>query len=78
MVLKDISIKEIQYKLLNKGINKDKIKDYFYNNREELEEYEIKSATNLVQKKQRTMEKEDIKRYLLKKGYNNKIIKEVF
>lgn len=78
MALKDLSIKEIEYKLLTKGIDKEKIEDYFYNNKEELEEYEIKSAANLIQKKQRTMEKEDIKRYLMKKGYNNQTIKEVF
>ena len=78
MALKDLSIKEIEYKLLTKGIDKEKIEDYFYNNKEELEEYEIKSAANLIQKKQRTMEKEDIKRYLMKKGYNNQTIKEVY
>ena len=78
MALKDLSIKEIEYKLLTKGIDKEKIEDYFYNNKEELEEYEIKSAANLIQKKQRTMEKEDIKRYLMKKGYNTQTIKEVF
>ena len=43
-----------------------------------LEEYEVKSAKNLIQKKQRTMEKEDIKIYLIKKGYNHQTIKEVF
>ncbi|MCI8353153.1 MAG: hypothetical protein HFJ58_06200 [Clostridia bacterium] len=78
IALKDLSLKEIEYKLLTKGIDRNKLEDYFYDNKEILEEYEVKSATNLVQKKQRTMEKEDIKMYLIKKGYNNQTIKEVF
>lgn len=78
MALKDLSIKEIEYKLLTKGIDRNEIENYIYNNKEMLEEYEIKSATDLLQKKQRTMEKEDIKMYLIKKGYNHQTIKEVF
>ena len=67
--LKNMSIKEIQYKLLAKGLNKNDIEDYIYENKEELEEYEIKSAENLLHKKATTMEKEEIKQYLIKKGY---------
>ncbi len=78
IALKDLSIKEIKYKLLTKGIDRNKLEDYFYYNKEMLEEYEVKSAKNLIQKKQRTMEKEDIKIYLIKKGYNHQTIKEVF
>ena len=78
IALKDLSIKEIEYKLLTKGIDRSEIEDYIYNNKEMLQEYEIKSATDLLQKKQRTMEKEDIKMYLIKKGYNHQTIKEVF
>ncbi len=78
IALKDLSIKEIEYKLLTKGIDKNELEEYVYNNKEILEEYEIKSAENLLQKKQRTMEKEDIKIYLIKKGYNHQTIKEVF
>ncbi len=76
--LKDLSIKEIEYKLLTKGIDRNDIEDYIYNNKEMLEEYEVKSAISLLQKKQKTMEKEDIKIYLMKKGYNHQTIKEVF
>ncbi len=78
IALKDLSIKEIKYKLLTKGIDRNKLEDYFYYNKEILEEYEVKSVKNLIQKKQRTMEKEDIKIYLIKKGYNHQTIKEVF
>lgn len=77
MALKNISIKEIEYKLYSKGIEKNKIDDYIYENKERLEEYELKSAGNILQKKQSTMEKEDIKMYLMKKGYKTQTIKEV-
>jgi regulatory protein len=77
MVLKNLSAKEIKYKLYTKGVPKDKIEDYFYNNSEEIDEYERKSAQNIVTKKQAIMEQEDIQKYLIKKGYKQQIIKEV-
>ena len=40
MNLKNLSIKEIQYKLFSKGIDRDKLEDYMYEHKEELEEYE--------------------------------------
>lgn len=70
-ILKNLSKVEIKYKLMSKGIRKNDIEDYFYNNKEDLNEYEIKSATNIIIKKQRDMDIEDIKQYLLKKGYNS-------
>ncbi len=73
--IKNISIKEIEYKLISKGISKDQIEDYIYENKEELKEYELKSAYNIIEKKQKTMDKEEIKMYLIKKGYNMEIIK---
>ena len=69
MILKNLSIKEIQYKLLSKGLSKNQVEDYFCENREELEEYETKSASNIIYKKSASMETEEIKQYLLKKGY---------
>lgn len=70
IALKNLSIKEIKYKLLSKGINKNLIEDYFYANKEELEEYERKSAQNIIYKKSSSMDEEEIKNYLLKKGYS--------
>ena len=32
-LLKNLSLKEIKYKLLAKGLNKDNIEDYFYENK---------------------------------------------
>lgn len=69
MILKNLSIREIQYKLLTKGLTKSQIEDYISETREELEEYEIKSARNILYKKSTSMEQEEIKQYLLKKGY---------
>lgn len=74
IILKNLSIREIKYKLLAKGLNKNDIDDYFYNNREQLEEYERKSISNILYKKANSMEKEDIKQYLLKKGYKSENI----
>jgi recX family len=69
IALKNLSIKELKYKLLSKGLNKNDIEDYIYDNKEELEEYEIKSASNIIYKKSTSMEQDEIKQYLLKKGY---------
>ena len=77
-LLKNLSIKEMKYKLLTKGLDKDDIEDYFYENKEELEEYEIKSALNIIYKKEASMEQEEIKQYLLKKGYKKDSIEKAF
>lgn len=69
MLLKNLSIKEIKYKLLAKGLNKDQIEDYIYSHKDELEEYERKSAENIINKKSSSMDEEEIKQYLIKKGY---------
>ncbi len=76
MILKNLSIKEIQYKLISKGLDKNKIEDYISQNKEELEEYEIKSAENIIYKKSISMEQEEIKQFLLKKGYKIESIKK--
>ena len=74
IALKNMSIREIKYKLLSKGLNKNDIEDFVYGNYEELEEYEIKSAKNLIYKKSVSMEKDEIKQFLLKKGYKSENI----
>lgn len=74
IALKNLSIKELKYKLLSKGLKKEDIEDYIYNNKEDLEEYEIKSISNIIYKKSSIMDKEEIKQYLLKKGYKSENI----
>ena len=69
IALKNLSIREIKYKLLSKGIKKNDIENYISENIEELEQYEIKSASNIIYKKSASMEQEEIKQYLIKKGY---------
>ena len=69
IALKNLSIKELKYKLLSKGLNKNDVEDYIYDNKDELEEYEIKSISNIMYKKSASMEQNEIKQYLLKKGY---------
>lgn len=74
MILKNLSIREIQYKLASKGLKKSDIEEYMYENKDELEEYEFKSASNIFYKKNSSMEQDEIKQYLLKKGYKNENI----
>lgn len=73
--LKNLSIKEIKYKLLTKGVSSNLIDDYIYNNKEEMLEYEINSAKKILLKKIYTIEKEDIINVLRKKGYMEETIK---
>lgn len=74
IILKNLSIKELKYKLLAKGLNKNDVEDYIYENKEELEEYEKKSASNIIYKKSTSVDMEEIKQYLLKKGYKTENI----
>lgn len=72
--LKNLSVKEITYKLYAKGIDRRLIENYIDSHREELEEYERKSACHIIHKKKENTEPEEIKMYLLKKGYKNENI----
>lgn len=74
IALKNLSIKELTYKLYTKGLSKNLIDDYVYENKEKLLEYEIKSATNIINKKSSTMEVDEIKQFLNKKGYMSETI----
>ena len=68
--LKNLSIKEINYKLQQKKVNKDALDEYIYENREDLLEFEIQSAKNIIMKKKKNNEEiDEIKRYLYSKGY---------
>lgn len=68
--LKTMSIKEIKYKLIEKGINKKLIEKYIENNREELEEYEKKCIEKIKIKKSNNMDEDKINQYLYRKGFN--------
>lgn len=75
MALKNMSLKQIKYKLLSKGIDSSIIDDYFSENSDELNEYEIKSAKNLIAKKIDSSA-EEIVQGLLKKGFEYDNVKE--
>ena len=75
-ILKKMSIIELKYKLQAKGLNKDLIEDYIYQNKEDLIEYEINSAEKIIQK--RNQEKPEIIAYLMKKGYKRDSINKAF
>ena len=66
--LKTMSIKEIKYKLLTKGLDKKLIETYISNNIEELNEYEEKCKQKIRLKKSELSD-EEIKQYLYRKGY---------
>ncbi len=76
MAIKDMSLKEIKYKLLSKGLKSNIIDEYFQKQYDILKEYEVKSAKNIVSKKLKTMDKSEIKGFLMRKGYNSENIKE--
>ena len=73
--LNNLSLKELKYKLMNKGLKKDLIEDYFYNHSEELEQYEINSAKNIILKKSNNSEEQEIIEHLLKKGYKIELVR---
>ena len=73
--LNNLSIKEITYKLMTKGIKKDIIDNYVRNNKEMLLNYEINSVKNIFIKKQNQMDEQEIINYLKKKGYLEETIK---
>lgn len=67
--LKNMSIKEIKYKLYAKGLNQNIIEQYINQNFERLKEYEKKSEENIREKKSNQMDEIELKQYLYKKGY---------
>ncbi|MBR2588384.1 MAG: RecX family transcriptional regulator [Bacilli bacterium] len=74
--LKSLSIKEIKYKLYSKGLDSSLIDEYIYKNIDYLQDYEEKSAHKITSKKRNLMEEEEIKLYLLKKGYKEESIQK--
>lgn len=75
--LKHLSIKELQYKLLAKGLSKSDIENYLYDNIDELKEYELNSAKYFYNKKIALMGNEEVLNYLRKKGYKEETIRSL-
>ena len=73
--LNSLSIKEVTYKLSQKGINKNLIVEYVYSNGEDLLQYEIDSAKKIILKKSKSLDDiEEIKNFLYRKGYMSETI----
>ena len=77
IALKNLSIFELKYKLYSKGAKESAIDDYISKNEEMLEEYELLSARNIVNKKKNTQEMQDIILYLKKKRYRPETINKI-
>ena len=63
MNLNNLSIKELKYKLISKGIKTNDMENYFDIHIEELEDYEINSAKNIILKKQNNLEEQQLIQY---------------
>ena len=78
MALKNMSIKELSYKICQKGISKSLVDDYICQNKESMLEYEISSAKAIILKKQNSLEEKEIRNFLLKKGFMSESISIAF
>ena len=71
MALNTLSIKELKYKLIKKGIDSNIIDDFICKNEEQIVQYEINSCIKIIEKKRKNLDDESIKRYLYSKGYTS-------
>lgn len=78
MALKNLSIKEVEYKICQKGVRKSLVDEYVCKNKEDMLEYEISSAKSIIIKKQNSSEENEIRDYLYKKGYMSESINIAF
>ena len=74
IALKNLSLKEVKYKLTQKGISSNLLDDYICKNKEAMLEYEISSCKNIIMKKSSKMDLDSIKNYLYSKGYMSETI----
>lgn len=78
MAINTLSMKEIRNKLYAKGLSSNLIDDYFSSHQEELENYELACAKKIILKKQTQLDKDEIERFLYKKGYVSSNVKLAF
>lgn len=77
MNLKSLSIKEISYKLCQKGVNKRLVDEYMAKHKDELLEYEVDSAKKIWNKKIQNSDENSVKEFLYKKGYTQETIQQI-
>ena len=75
--LKNLSLKEIRYKLCQKGVSKKLIDEYFERHEGELLEYEINSAQKIWDKKIQNSDENTLRQFLYKKGYRQESIEQI-
>lgn len=75
--LKSLSLKEISYKLCQKGVSKRLIEDYIAKHEDELLKYELQSAKKICNKKIQNSDENSIKEFLYKKGYTQETIQKI-
>ena len=73
--IKKMSIKEMVYKISQKGVSKSLIDEYICENKETMVKYEISSAKAIILKKIQSQEENVIREYLYKKGYMRRMCK---
>lgn len=78
IALKNLSIKEVEYKICQKGIKKSIVDEYICENKDDMLKYEISSAKSIILKKQKDNEEQEIRNYLYKKGYMTESINIAF
>ncbi len=76
IALNNLSLKEVKYKLMNKGISSNLIEDYISSHEEEMQNYEINSAKTIILKKQNSMDEDALMQFLVKKGYKTSNIRQ--
>ena len=72
-----LSLKEIKYKLMSKGVNASLIEDYISLHYDRLLDYETKCAQKIYYKKIGSMEKQEVIAFLIKKGYREESIRAI-
>ena len=77
IALRNLSIKEIAYKVCQKGVSKSLVDDYICKNKETMLEYEISSAKNIIKKKA-GQEEQEIKNFLYKNGFMSESVNIAF
>lgn len=75
--LKNLSLKEISYKLCQKGVNKRLVEDYIAKHEDELLAYELQSAKKIWNKKIQNSDENSVKEFLYKKGYTQTTIQKI-
>lgn len=68
--LKTMSIKEMKYKLIEKGFDRKLVEQYIEDNIEKLEDYEKKCIEKIRTTKSKSMDEDKINQYLYRKGYD--------